>query len=290
MGVIAMAEYEPLFSAGHSACAGCTMPIVIRHVLDILGSDTVVVNATSCSEIISTPYPRTSWRVPYIHSLFENTGAVASGVVNALRAQGNDHTQVMIVGGDGSTYDIGFGAISGMLERNEDVLYVCYDNEAYMNTGVQRSGATPFGARTTTSPLGKAHHGKEIFKKPIVDIVAAHKVPYVASASIGYPADLAAKVRKAKALRGSRFLDVLAPCIPGWGISPESGIAIAKLAVDTGIWKLVEYEYGKMKLTMKPAQRKPVKDYLSQQARFRHLKDEDFAAIQAKVDEEWKTL
>ncbi len=283
-----MAEYEPLFSAGHTACAGCPMPVIFRHILDITGPDVVVVNATSCSEIISSAYPRTAWRVPYVHSLFENTPAVASGVANALRAQGNDHTKVIIFAGDGSTYDIGFGALSGMLERNEDVLYVCYDNEAYMNTGVQRSGATPFGARTTTSPVGRVHHGKEIFKKPIVDIVAAHKIPYAASASIGYHADLAAKVRKALPMKGSRFIDVLSPCVPGWGIDSAITIELAKMAVDCGIWKLVEYENGNFKLNLKPGQRRPVKDYLSKQARFKHLTEQDVAKIQAQVDEEWK--
>lgn len=283
-----MGEREPLFTAGHTACAGCPMPIIFRHVLDITGPDVVVVNATSCSEIISSAYPRTAWRVPYIHSLFENTPAVASGVAQALRAQGNDHTTVIIFGGDGSTYDIGFGALSGMLERNEDVLYVCYDNEAYMNTGVQRSGATPFGARTTTSPVGKVHRGKEIFKKPIVEIVAAHKIPYAASASIGYHVDLANKVKKAMSMRGSRFIDVLSPCVPGWGYPPELSIELAKLAVDCGIWKLMEYEKGEFRLNLKPAQRKPVKDYLSKQARFKHLTEEEIAKIQAQLDEEWK--
>jgi len=282
--------YKPLFSVGHTACAGCAMPIIIRHVLDITGPDVIVVNATSCSEIISSAYPRSAWNVPYIHSLFENTGAVASGIANALKAQGNEHTKVLVFGGDGATYDIGFGVLSGMLERNEDVLYICYDNEAYMNTGVQRSGATPFGARTTTSPVGKVHKGKEIFKKPIVEIVAAHKIPYAASASIGYHADLAAKVKKAVNMKGSRFIDVLSPCVPGWGIPSDQSIELAKLAVDTGMWKLVEYEYGELKGVFKPKERKPVKEYISKQARFKHLTDADIAAIQAKIDEEWKKL
>ena len=283
-----MADYEPLFSAGHTACAGCAMPIIFRQVLDITGPDVIVVNATSCSEIISSGYPRTAWRVPYIHSLFENTPAVASGVANALKAQGNDHTKVIIFGGDGSTYDVGFGALSGMLERNEDVFYICYDNEAYMNTGVQRSGATPFGARTTTSPVGKVHHGKEIFKKPIVDVVAAHKIPYAASASIGYHMDLAMKVKKALPMRGSRFIDVFSPCVPGWGIDSAITIELAKMAVDCGIWKLVEYENGQFRLNFKHAQRKPVKDYLLKQARFKHLTEQEIAKIQAQIDEEWK--
>ncbi|MDD5317526.1 MAG: thiamine pyrophosphate-dependent enzyme [Candidatus ainarchaeum sp.] len=282
--------YEPLFSAGHTACAGCPMPTVIRQVLEATGPDVVVVNATSCSEIISSAYPRSAWRVPYVHSLFENPPAVASGVVRALRAQGNGHTTVLVVAGDGSTYDIGFGALSGMLERNEDVLYVCYDNEAYMNTGVQRSGATPYGARTTTSPVGRVHRGKELSKKPIVEIVAAHRVPYAASASIGHPQDLAAKVKKAMGIRGSRFIDVFSPCIPGWGIPSDSAIRYAKLAVETGLWRLSEYEHGEFKLNVKPSPRKPVKEYFAGQARFRHLKDEDVAKIQAMTDEEWKKL
>jgi len=279
---------ESLFSAGHTACAGCPMPTIIRAVLAATGPDVVVVNATSCSEIISSAYPRSAWGVPYIHSVFENAPAVATGVVHALRAQGNAHTKVAIIAGDGSTYDIGFGALSGMLERNEDVLYVCYDNEAYMNTGVQRSGATPFRARTTTSPVGTAHRGKELGKKPIVAIVAAHGVPYAASASIGYPADLSAKLAKAVSLTGSRFLSVLSPCIPGWGIPSNSAINYAKLAVDSGIWKLFEYDAGAYRVTCSPPRRAPVKDYFSGQARFKHLTDADVAEIQKAVDASWQ--
>ena len=277
-----------LFYPGHTGCAGCGMAILFRHLLDVVGPDMILVNATSCSEIISTPYPRSCVGVPYIHVTFENAPSVASGIVHALRAQGNDHTKVVILAGDGSTYDIGFGALSGMLERNEDVLYVCYDNEAYMNTGNQRSSSTPHLSRTTTSPVGSVHPGKEMFKKPIVDIVAAHGIPYVASASAGFIADFDAKVRKAIGMKGSRFIVAFSPCVPGWGEEPSVTIDVGKLVVETGIWKMVEIENGVRRLTYKPSQRKPVREYYQTQKRFKHFTSEQFAELQKMVDKEWE--
>jgi pyruvate ferredoxin oxidoreductase beta subunit len=281
---------EEYFSPGHTACAGCGMPIVVRHALNVIGKDVIAVNATSCLEIVSSAYPRSAWGVPYIHSLFENPGAIAAGVVASLRAQGNDHTQVVIFAGDGSTYDIGFGILSGMLERNDDVLYICYDNEAYMNTGNQRSGSTPFGAATTTSPAGKVRHGKMQWKKPIAEIVAAHKIPYVATTSIGYMVDFENKVRKAKDIRGARFILVLSPCVTGWNYDSAKTIEIAKLAVDTGLWMLYEIEDGKFKLSLKPQQLKPVADYLKMQSRFKHLSEDEIKLIQEHVNKTWAEM
>ena len=282
------AEKKHLFSTGHTACAGCGMAIIVRHVIDEMGPDTIVVNATGCLEIVSSAYPKSAWEVPYIHCLFENAASVASGVVRCLRAKGNDHTQVLVLGGDGGTYDIGFGAVSGALERNEDFLYVCYDNEAYMNTGVQRSGATPLHAATTTSPAGTKYHGKRQFKKPLVDIVAAHKIPYAASASVGFLPDLKNKIKKAKELKGSRFITVYSPCVPGWGYDPALTVELGKLAVDTGVWELFEVENGERKTNYVPKDRKPVSEYFKLQKRFKHLTDEDIEEWQRILDEKWK--
>jgi len=289
MVVIEMKNGDYLFAQGHTACAGCGMAITVRHVLEAAGEDTIVVNATGCLEIVSSAYPKSAWEVPYIHCLFENAASVATGVVHSLRAQGNDHTKVIVLGGDGSSYDIGFGALSGMLERNEDVLYICYDNEAYMNTGNQRSGATPFGAWTTTSPVGEAHKGKEQWKKPLIDIVAAHDIPYAATSSIAYPMDVQAKVKKALSKKGSKVLIVYAPCVPGWGIASDKTIEVARLVVETGLWKMLEIEHGKRKVTMKPSQFKPVSEYIAtQRRRFKHLTPEMTEHIQKLVDKSWE--
>jgi pyruvate ferredoxin oxidoreductase beta subunit len=278
---------EEYFASGHTACAGCGMPIVFRHALEVLGKDVIVVNATSCSEIVSSAYPRSAWGVPYIQSLFENAAAIAAGAVASLRSQGNNHTKVIVFAGDGSTYDIGFGVLSGMLERNDDVFYICYDNEAYMNTGNQRSGSTPFGAATMTSQAGKVRHGKLQWKKPIAEIIAAHKIPYVATASIGYMADFENKVRKAKDMTGARFILTMAPCVTGWNYDSAKTIEVAKLAVDTGLWMLYEVEEGEFKLSLKPSQFKPVADYLNMQSRFRHLNENEIKSIQDHVNKTW---
>jgi len=283
-------DVDEYFSSGHTACAGCAMPVVVRHALNVIGKDVIVVNATSCLEIVSSAYPRSAWGVPYVHSLFENSAAVAAGVVASLRAQGNDHTKTIVIAGDGSTYDIGFGVFSGMLERNDDVLYICYDNEAYMNTGNQRSGSTPFGAATTTSPAGKVVHGKIQSKKPIAEIIAAHRIPYVATASVGYMADFENKVRKAKDMKGARFILVFSPCVAGWSYDSSKTIELAKLIVDTGLWMLYEIENGSFKLSYRPAQFKPVADYLKLQRRFKHLNDEEIKKIQEYINDCWSRV
>ncbi len=281
---------EELFVSGHRACAGCGIATSFREVMKAVGKDVIVVNATGCSEIVSSPYPQSAWKVPYIHSLFENVPAVASGVSHALRSMGNDHTQVVCIAGDGATYDIGFGALSGMLERNDDVIYVCYDNEAYMNTGIQRSSATPWKAATTTSQVGSAVKGKPQGKKPILEIAAAHKIPYAASTSVGYPFDVAKKLKKAMGIKGARFILLFASCPTGWGLDTAKSIQATKLIVETGIWKMAEYENGKMTGVFKPGKRKPVEEYIKLQSRFKHLTPEDIAAIQKEVDASWTGL
>src|SRR3989338_6555795 len=260
-----------LYAPGHSGCPGCGPSNALIQICDTLGKDIIVVNATGCMEITSSQYPQTAWRVPYIHSLFENAPAVASGVAAALKAQGNDHTKVVVIGGDGSTYDIGFGSLSGMLERGDNVLYVCYDNQLYANTGVQKSSATPFGAATTTTVVGQKHKGKETERKPIVEIVAAHNIAYAASTSIAYYADMQMKLKKAKAINGPTFVVIDAPCCLGAGFDGAITMKVAKLAVQSRLWFLFEVENGQYKLNFNPGNPKPVKEYLELQKRFKHL-------------------
>ncbi len=273
-----------LFAPGHSGCPGCAPSNTLIHILDTLGKDIIVVNATGCMEITSSQYPHSAWRVPYIHTLFENTAAVASGVSAGLKAKGNHHTKVVVIAGDGSTYDIGFGALSGMLDRGDDVLYICYDNEQYANTGVQKSGATPLGAATTTSQAGKIHHGKEKERKPIVEIAAAHNIPYAASASIAFLADFQAKLKKAAAIKGPTFITVNAPCCLGAGFDGSISMKVARLAVQTRMWYLFEYENGNFKLNFNPKASKPVSEYLSLQKRFKHLTPAEIEKIQKICD------
>ncbi len=264
--------------------------MVVRYILKVGGPDTIVCNSTGCLEVFSTPYPRTSWKVPWIHAAFENSAAVASGVDRALRAKGvRDKWNVVAIGGDGGSFDIGFGAISGMLERGHKVLYVCYDNEAYMNTGIQRSGATPKFASTTTTPAGKVIPGKQEFHKPLPFIVAAHGA-YVATANVAFPHDFMAKVKKAFAFDGPSYIQVFSPCPTGWRHPTELTIEIAKLAFNTNIFPLFEIENGIFKLNRKPAKQLPVEEYLQRQGRFKHLKEEHFAEIQKHVDAEWQKL
>lgn len=278
---------EHLFVSGHTACPGCGQSLAARLVIDTAGKNTIVTNATGCLEVFSTKAPQTSWGVPWVHSLFENAAAVASGAEAALRHLGkNDFIRVIAQGGDGGTADIGFQALSGMLERGHDVLYVCYDNEAYMNTGIQRSGLTPFDAQTTTSPIGKKTRGNPTLKKPLVEICAAHHIPYTASASVGNIQDLQKKVKKALDIRGPKFLQIHVPCPLGWGYDSSLTIEIARLAIQTGLYPLIEYEYGKLVRVFKLPSPKPVEDYLKMQGRFRHLLKypEDIKQVQKVAD------
>ena len=279
-----------LYAPGHAGCPGCGPSNALIQVCDTLGKDIIVVNATGCMEITSSQYPETAWRVPYIHSLFENAAAVASGVARALKAQGNEHTKVVVIAGDGATYDIGFGAMSAMLDRNENVLYVCYDNQLYANTGVQKSGATPYGAATTTTVVGSVHKGKETERKPIVEIAAAHGIPYAASASIAYYADLQMKLKKAKAINGPTFVVIDAPCCLGAGFDCGITMRVAKLAVQSRLWFLFEFENGKFKLNFNPANPKPVNEYLGLQKRFKHLDEKQIEHIQRQANTEYELL
>lgn len=275
--VAALRRRQPRFTgleAGHRACLGCGQALAARLVLEATGPDVIVANATGCLEIFTTPWPQSSWRVPWLHSLFENTGAVAAGIEAALKAQGRA-TKVLAFAGDGGTFDIGFQALSGMLERGHHVLFVCFDNEAYMNTGVQRSSSTPHAAMTTTSPPGKARMGKRHLKKDMITIIAAHAIPYAATASVAYPSDLRKKVRRALAIDGPTFLHVHAPCPLGWGHDGALSIEVARLAVQTGLFPLVELERGAVTGAMPLRVVRPVTDYLMCQQRFRHLFADD---------------
>jgi len=272
---------KSLLSPGHRGCAGCGQMIAARLVADVLGPNTIVANATGCLEVVTTPYPESSWGLPWIHSLFENASAVASGIYAALKTQGKDKKiKVIAQGGDGSTFDIGFGLISGMWERGENILYVCYDNEGYMNTGAQASASTPWAANTTTTPAGTSPDingiGSHFRKKDMLAIALAHGLKYVAQTTVAYPLDIIKKVKKAAATSGPSYLQILVPCIPGWKIEPDQTIALAKLAVQTGIYPAVEFINGQLAEVIKTsAQHPPVEEYLKPQGRFKHLfKDE----------------
>jgi len=282
---------------GHRACAGCMFPSIIKMVLNATDKPVVVANATGCMEVVTTIFPYTSWKVSWIHNAFENAAATISGVEAAyqvLKKKGKIDKDIKFVafGGDGGTYDIGLQALSGALERGHDFLYVCYDNQAYMNTGIQRSGATPFSAHTMTSPAGKAIPGKQQKRKDLTEIVVAHGIPYAAQASPGYWADLVKKAEKAFSIKGPKFLNVLSPCPPGWGYPEEKGIEIAKLAVETCIWPLYEVEYGKYRITYKPKNKLPVIEWLKLQRRFKHILNNQklIDEFQRQVDETWERL
>ena len=258
--------------AGHRACAGCGEALGARLAIDAIGENVIIANATGCLEVFSTKYPESAWSVPWIHSLFENAAAVASGIEAGLKALGKaDSIHVVAQGGDGGTADIGFGSLSGMFERGHNILYLCYDNEAYMNTGIQRSGLTPFDARTTTSPPGERSWGNNTMKKDLPAIAAAHGVPYVATASVGYPHDLQAKVKRALKVKGPKYIQVHVPCPLGWGFDSSKTVAMAKLAVESGLYPLYEMEKGQVARVRNVAKRVPVEEYLRPQARFRHL-------------------
>ncbi|WP_298187183.1 thiamine pyrophosphate-dependent enzyme [Acidiferrobacter sp.] len=280
--------------SGHRACQGCGQALAARLTLEASGPDVVVANATGCLEVFTTAWPDSAWRVPWLHSLFANTGAVAAGMEAALKMQGRE-IKVLAFAGDGGTFDIGFQALSGMLERRHNVLFICYDNEAYMNTGVQRSSSTPHAAATTTSPAGTARMGKRHLKKDILSIIAAHHIPYAATASIAYPADLRKKVRRGIEVDGPSFLQIHSPCPLGWGHGGELSIEVARLAVQTGIFPLIELEQGALIGAMPIRQIHPVADYLKLQGRFKHLfaddplAREELAHVQALADQNIET-
>jgi pyruvate ferredoxin oxidoreductase beta subunit len=263
-------------TSGHRACQGCGEALGARYVLDAAMRATdghlVAVNSTGCLEVFSTPYPESSWQLPWLHSLFGNGPAVASGVAAALRAQGRDDIRVVGQAGDGGTVDIGFGCLSGMFERNDDVLFVCYDNEGYMNTGVQRSGATPPAARTaTTKALGPEPGNVFGQGKYVPGIAMAHEIPYVATATVADLRDLEAKVARAMDFRGARYLHVFVPCPLGWGAEPALTVELARLAHQCGMFPVFEAVAGEVTAVSRIRRRVPVEDYLRPQRRYAHL-------------------
>ncbi|MCD7781869.1 MAG: pyruvate synthase subunit beta [Methanosphaera sp.] len=274
---------------GHRACSGCGATIAVRLALKALGKNTVAVSATGCLEVVTSPYPESAWEIPWMHVAFENASAVASGVEEALKAQGKEDTNVVVFGGDGGTTDIGLQSLSGAMERQQNIIYICYDNEAYMNTGIQRSSSTPFGASTTTSPAGKKSFGEDKPKKNMAMIMAAHGIPYVATACVAYPQDLMMKVEKASKIKGPAYIHVLQPCATGWGYDPSKTIELGKLAVKSYSWILYEIDHGNLNITEKPT-KIPVEDYLKVQKRFRHLDDTHIEMIQEFVDQQSREL
>ncbi len=288
---------EEILSYGHRACQGCGELLAVRLVTKAIGADLIIANATGCLEIVTSSFPDTAWRVPWIHVAFENAAAVASGIESAikvLKRKGklpkDKNITVLAFAGDGGTADIGLQALSGALERGHNFVYVCYDNEAYMNTGIQRSSSTPFGASTTTSPAGKKSIGQHTKKKNLPEIAVAHGIPYVATGCPAYPYDLMNKARKAAAIEGPAYLHVFSPCPTGWRTLSDDAIEIGRLAVKTGVFPLYEVEYGKYKLNVKSKELIPVEEYLKTQGRFRHLKEEHIKIIQEEVNKNYELL
>jgi len=287
---------EENFAPGHRACIGCGEALAVRLACKALGKDIIVVSATGCMEIVASQLPYTSWRVPWIHTLFENTAAVASGIEAGLKAmtrkgrRPQQDVKIVAMAGDGATSDIGLQALSGALERGHDFLYLCFDNEAYMNTGIQRSSATPYGAATTTSPAGKMSIGQFTWKKNMPAITAAHNIPYIATACHSYPFDLMDKVKKGIDTAGPAYVHILSVCPTGWRCPTDLAVRMGRLAVETGIFPLYEIENGQYKLSFDFPKLRPVTDYMKLQGRFRHLSPEDINKIQARVIEEYEEL
>ena len=270
-----------VLTSGHRACSGCGEAMAARMVCDLIGPEAIYVSATGCLQVFSSHNQQSAWQAPWIHSVFANAAAVASGVEAALRINGK-RTPVVVQAGDGGTFDIGLQCLSGMIERGHDVLFVCYDNEAYMNTGVQRSSSTPHAVRTTTSPPGAHSQGKHEIKKDVISIIAAHQLPYAATASIAYFPDLKAKVEKAMRIRGPRFLHVLSPCPLGWAHDSALSVSVARLAVESGLFPLVELEHGEVTGVMRIAGQRPVDEYLRLQGRFKHLFGSKAGAVELR--------
>lgn len=281
---------------GHRACQGCAEILAIRMALKVFGRNTIITMATGCMEIISTPLPLTDWRLPWIHVAFENAAAVASGVEAGLRILmdkgkiARKNINIVAIGGDGGTSDIGLQALSGAMERGTRFTYICVDNEAYMNTGIQRSSSTPYGASTTTSPAGKRSMGQSTWKKDMPEIAAAHGIPYVATACPSYPFDFLEKVKKAKMLGGPSYLHVLSVCPTGWRIPSDLAMRYGRLAVESGMFPLYEVENGRYRLSYNPEPLKPVTDYMKGQGRYRHLTDRDISFIETRVTGKWDKL
>ncbi len=297
-----LTQNEDLLAGGHRACAGCTGANILRQIMLTAGPDTVVGGATGCMEVITTIFPYTAWKTSFIHSAFENCAATVSGVETAFRSLKKhgelplerEKMNFIAFGGDGGTYDIGLQSLSGAMERGHNMLYVCYDNEAYMNTGIQRSSATPMGAHTSTAPAGSVKQGKEQNRKDLTKILVAHNIPYVAQTTPFHWKDLAMKVEKALAVEGPAFINILMPCTVGWHFDPAIGMELAKEAVENNFWPLFEVENGVYTINHKPKAPAPVAEWMKKQGRFKHLfkpgNEHLLAASQATVDNEWQKL
>ena len=293
-------EERPRFTGGHSLCAGCGIPTIVRTVFDSIPGPVVAVSATGCLEVATTRYPFTAWGVPWLHVAFENAAAVASGVEAAYRALAQrgrlsgERVTIVVFAGDGGTYDIGLQALSGALERGHRFLHVCYDNEAYMNTGIQRSGATPFAASTTTSPVGSVGRGKAEVRKDLTAIVVAHHIPYAAQASTSHWQDLSVKVERAVAQEGPSFLNILSTCPPGWGHEARDGARVARLAVESRYWPLFEVVDGHYRLTHYPQHPMALVEWLEMQKRFSHLRGIASVDLESELEREivaqWQEL
>lgn len=278
------------FFYGHKACAGCGGSLAVRAALKVLGQNAVSVLPAGCMSAVGFNFPQLCFSNNSIISTFAGTASMLTGVEAGLRARGYKDFTAVGFAGDGGTADIGIQALSGAIDRNDNIIYICYDNEAYMNTGIQKSGLTPFGAKTTTTPAGANIHGNIRPKKNMFEIAAAHEIPYAATASVGYIADFIAKVQKAAQIKGTKYIHVIAPCPTGWGVAPDETVDIAREVVDCGLWYLAEYENGEFTLNHKPKEFSDVEAYLKKQGRFRHLTDDDIRIITESRDHKWEHI
>ncbi|MCK5491058.1 MAG: pyruvate ferredoxin oxidoreductase [Candidatus Pacebacteria bacterium] len=301
MNLIELSQKEERLTSGHRLCAGCAEPINIKLILAAIDEPVVIINATSCLEVATTIYPYTAWKIPWIHNAFENASATASGVIESYKVilkkkpkdrpkwakNLPDNVKFLVIGGDGGTYDIGLQSLSGALERGHQFLYVCYDNGAYMNTGNQRSGATPRGSSTTTSPSGKVHQGKNEFRKDLTSIIEGHHINYVAQASISNFADLTRKAKRAMEIEGPSFINLLSPCQRSWGFDPSKTIRICELAVQSNYWPLYEVDHGKFTLNYTPKERTPILEWFKSQKRFKHLLKPENEGLVQEIQEHY---
>ena len=290
MSITAKTLNETEFFYGHKACAGCGGSLAVRIALKVLGERSIAVLPAGCMSAVGFNFPQLCFGNNAIISTFAGTASMLTGVRAGLKAQGITDFQAVGFAGDGGTADIGLQALSGAIDRNDDIIYVCYDNEAYMNTGIQKSSLTPFGAKTTTTPAGKNIRGNLKQKKNMFEIAAAHGIAYAATASVGYLQDFINKVEKASQIKGTKYLHILAPCPTGWGIPSSDTVEIAKEVVDCGLWYLAEYENGEYRLTHRPKEFTSVEDYLRKQGRFKHLTDEDIKVITDSRDKKWEAI